>query len=656
MKNFISPTYKHKNLGILAIGTIIVLIVSSQVITQAILCQQAEDARVLKWANRLPTLSQKITQLAIAIQRQPADQQALLVAIDSTNKHWNEVHTDLQMGNLAWSIPAHTSDSLATLFAAIQPYKDSISDAVITLVHTNSSKDRYRQAERIQRVEGHYLRLSEQTISRLEEEAMSHMQWLRKLALGLSVFSLVVLLFEYFFIFQPASRALGENNDALVSAYQEQEALNKELTQVEEELRRALASQKEISASLEKAKTKAEEAAMAKAQFLSTMSHEIRTPMNAVIGLTNLLIDDNPKKNQIENLQALKFSGENLLTLINDILDFSKIEAGKIEFEASAFYLSELVNGIDHTLGLHAAEKGIEFRCVVDPKIPNQLLGDSTRISQILNNLVSNAIKFTLAGSVTLEATLVMAAHAEVTLHFQVTDTGIGIPTDKLGIIFDNFSQASSDTTRKFGGTGLGLAITKKLLEMHGSQIEVVSKLDQGSVFSFTLTLKRAPEVKAASADEESLTDQESFIGLRGVNVLVAEDNHMNVVVIRQYLKKWGIRFDIAGNGRIAVECAQTKPYDLILMDLQMPEMDGFTATQKIKEFAPDLPIIALTASAMLEVKDRVYQVGMSDFVSKPFVPGELYHKLMKHLDRPDRVALGGNLPDRVPHEIGSNP
>lgn len=634
MRNFISPTYKHKNLGILAIGTIIVLIVSSQIITQAILHRQAEDARVLKWANRLPTLSQKITQLAISIQTKSTDLDELLVAIDSTNKRWNETHTDLLMGNKALAIPPSLSDSLTLLFESMQPLKDSISDAVITLVHTNSPKDRYQQAEIIRSAEGQYLQLSELTVARLEEEAIAHMAWLNNLALGLSLFSLVVLLFEYFFIFQPSSRALGENNNALVSAYQEQEALNEELTQVEEELRRALASQKEISSSLEKAKTKAEEAAMAKAQFLSTMSHEIRTPMNAVIGLTNLLIDDNPKRNQIENLQALKFSGENLLTLINDILDFSKIEAGKIEFEASAFYLSELVNGIEHTLGLYAAEKGIEFRCILDPSIPDQLIGDSTRISQILNNLVSNAIKFTLHGSVKLEAKLVMTAHADVTIHFQVVDTGIGIHQDKLSIIFDDFSQASSDTTRKFGGTGLGLAITRKLLEMYGSKIEVESKIDEGSVFSFTLTLKRAPIIEETEDNEDNLTDKEAFIGLRGTKVLVAEDNRMNVVVIRQYLKKWGIQFDVADNGRIAVEKAQANRYDLVLMDLQMPEMDGFMATLMIKKFAPNLPIIALTASAMLEVKDKVYQVGMSDFVTKPFVPGELYHKLLTHIKR----------------------
>ena len=641
MKNFISPTYKHKNLGILAIGTILALIVSSQIVTLSTLHQQAENMRVLKWANRLPTLSQKITKLAVAIQSKSEQTDVLLLEIEEANKQWNEAHTGLQMGNATARLPANDSDSLAALYVQMQPYKDSISDAVITLVHTNSTKDRFAQAEIIRHVEGKYLMLSGRTVNRLEAEADEQISQLKNIALGLGVFSLIVLLFEYFFIFQPASRTLGDNNDALVSAYQEQETLNKELTAVEDELRQALASQKEVSASLEKAKTTAEEAALAKAQFLSTMSHEIRTPMNAVIGLTNLLIEDDPKKNQVENLQALKFSGENLLTLINDILDFSKIEAGKIEFESSVFHLNELVNGIEHTLGLYASEKGVEFQCLIDKKIPNQLIGDCTRISQILNNLVSNAIKFTLDGKVTLEASLVMIAHTDVTIHFRVTDTGIGIPEDKLGIIFDNFSQASSDTTRKFGGTGLGLAITKKLLEMQGSRIEVESKVDQGSVFSFALTLKRALNVdKSANSTKDSLTDKEGFIGLQGVRILVAEDNRMNVVVIRQYLKKWGIEFDIADNGRIAVEKAKEKTYDLILMDLQMPEMDGFTATHKIKEFAPNLPIIALTASAMLEVKDRVYEVGMSDFVPKPFVPGELYHKLLKHLDR---IPVEGN-------------
>lgn len=634
MKNFISPTYKHKNLGMLAIGTILALIIASQIVTQTILYREAEDARVLQAAQQLPTLSQRITKLSVLIQHQTSDEDSLLREMDETNRRWNEVYLSLKSGRTGAIIPTNNSDSLTALLEQMQPFQDSLSNAVITLVHTRSAKDRRTQAEIVQRAEGDYLVLLGRMLEQLRAEADSHRSQFTRVAWGLGIFSLIALLFEYCFIFRPASRTLGENNEALVSAYQEQEALNKELTEVEEELRQALASQKEISASLEKAKTKAEEAAMAKAQFLSTMSHEIRTPMNAVIGLTNLLLEDNPKRNQVDNLQALKFSGENLLTLINDILDFSKIEAGKIEIDASVFSLGKLMNSIEHTLGLHATEKGIKFTCSVDKKIPNQLIGDSTRISQILNNLVSNALKFTLDGSVTLEAKLVMLATTDATIHFRVADTGIGIPQDKLSVIFENFSQASSDTTRKFGGTGLGLAITKKLLEMHGSQIEVESQINKGSVFSFTLTLKRALDADQSPDTTASLTEQPSFTGLQGVKVLVAEDNQMNVVVIRQFLKKWGIAFDIVENGLRAVESARAEAYDLVLMDLQMPEMDGFTATQRIREFAPELPIIALTASAMLEVKDRVYQVGMSDFVSKPFVPGELYHKLMKHLHR----------------------
>ena len=631
MKNFISPAYKHKNLGILAIGTILVLIISTQVITQTLLHQQTENTRVLRWANRLPSLSQKITRLAISIQDRSNVEEELLAEIDTTYKLWADVHTGLKIGN-AEGLSASTSDSLDVLYSRMQYYQDSISNAVITMVHTNSAKDRSAQAEIVQRVEKGYLALLARTLNQLETEADLKSMRLWRIASGLGIFSLLVLLLEYLFIFRPASRTLSENNEALVGAYQEQETLNKELTAVEEELRRALSSQKEISASLEKAKVKAEEAALAKAQFLSTMSHEIRTPMNAVIGLTNLLIEDNPKANQIENLQALKFSGENLLTLINDILDFSKIEAGKIELESSVFQLSKLVKSIEHTLGLHASEKGIDFKCRVDQKIPDKLIGDPTRISQVLNNLVSNAIKFTLDGSVILKAKLVMVARTDVTIHFQVTDTGIGIPQDKLEIIFDNFSQASSDTTRKFGGTGLGLAITKKLLEMQGSQIQVESELDKGTTFSFTLTLKRALDVDKSGDNASSLTEKESFTGLQGVRVLVAEDNEMNVVVIRQYLKKWGITFDVVENGQLAVEKARETSYDLVLMDLQMPEMDGFTASEHIRAFAPDLPIIALTASAMLEVKDRVYRIGMNDFVPKPFVPSELYQKLLQHL------------------------
>ena len=628
MKNFISPSKKHKNLSLLAVGTILALVIATQVIVQVIVTQQEQYAQVIQQVNHQTILSQTMIAQALTFEENSVSSDITLLS--ETHREWEDMYLLLQMEQVYESSSADTTVATHALFQQLQPYQDTLSNAVITLTNTQSSKDRRLQIAAIQRTKAPYLLLMEQLTEAFTQEAQQRVDQLKRISIGLGIFSLLALLIEYLWIFKPASRALIDNNQALVEAYQEQEALNQELTAVEEELRQALNAQTGISENLKKAKRKAEEASLAKAQFLSTMSHEIRTPMNAVIGLTNLLLDDHPRKNQLENLQALKFSGENLLVLINDILDLSKIEAGKIELEASEYSLRKLISSIQHTLGLNASEKGISFRCSVNGEIPEVLVGDSTRLSQILNNLVSNAIKFTLTGGVELQAKLVAKTVSEATLHFSVSDTGIGIPADKLPAIFDNFSQASADTTRKFGGTGLGLAITKKLLEMQGSAIRVESTVNQGSVFSFTLTVR----LPTASPLPTKVAPQESqpLSGLQGVRVLVAEDNQMNVVVIQQFLKKWGVTFDIVGNGQLAVEQVQQKVYDLVLMDLQMPVMDGFTAATHLKASHPQLPIIALTASAMLEVKDQVYAVGMDDFVPKPFVPGELYHTIEKHV------------------------
>ncbi len=377
----------------------------------------------------------------------------------------------------------------------------------------------------------------------------------------------------------------------------------------------------------------AEGNARTKSEFLSTMSHEIRTPLNGVIGMSNILLEENPRQDQIRNLEILKFSGENLLVLINDILDYNKLESGKVEFEAADFSLKNSTSSIIYAIGTKAKENNNELLIDIGEDVPDYVIGDPTRLAQVLNNLLSNAVKFTKNGTVTLSVKLNKEEEEKVTLDFAVTDTGIGIPLDKQAHIFESFTQASSSTTREFGGTGLGLAITKKLLELQESKIVLHSESGKGSTFSFTLELGRSMTKNTENAPVKKVDEQTE---LRGTRLLLVEDNKINQLVANRFLDKWDINYDVADNGAIALEKVQKNDYDIILMDLQMPTMDGYTATTKIRGLADTkyhkLPIIALTASAMLEERDRVYTVGMNDYVTKPFNPNELYNVIVKYM------------------------
>ena len=385
--------------------------------------------------------------------------------------------------------------------------------------------------------------------------------------------------------------------------------------------------QKEAREALIRAKELAEQAAMVKSQFLSTMSHEIRTPMNAIIGFTHLLMQ-NPRPDQINKLKTLKFSAENLLVLINDILDFNKIEAGMIEFEEVDFSVKELIINIKETMIQKAKEKDIELRLLMDDRLPELLIGDPVRLGQIIINLVSNAIKFTAEGSVVISAMLSHQDSAKTTISFEVMDTGIGIPEDKQQYIFESFAQASSDTTRKYGGTGLGLTITRRLLELQGSSISLKSKLGEGSVFSFELTFLNSSR-KPEKAEITTFGLKES---LKGIRLLIAEDTQINVLVAQEFFAQWDVECDVAENGLLALELIKINDYDLVLMDLQMPEMDGYETTRKVRELDADkykqLPIIALTAATMLDIQDKAFLSGMNDYISKPFNPDELYNKI----------------------------
>jgi signal transduction histidine kinase len=417
---------------------------------------------------------------------------------------------------------------------------------------------------------------------------------------------------------------------------QELEKKIKERTEQLEKLNRQLVyeieEKKKIEQELIVARDLAEKGAIEKSQFLSTMSHEIRTPLNAVIGMAYLLIQENPREDQLENLRILKFSADNLLVLINDILDFGKIEAGKISFEDLDFNLKNLFSNIRQSFMPLAEEKGIEIIIKNDPALPEMVIGDPVRLSQILTNLLSNAVKFTQKGFVTAETLVKKTDNDSLTVEFIISDTGIGIASEMVERIFEQFIQARSDTTRKYGGTGLGLAITKRLLELQGSSIRLESEVGKGSTFCFELVFKKSRHIEQNKRD---ITNTEDFKSLKGIKILMAEDNKVNQLIALKFLNNWDIEVDVAENGLVALDKLKNNKYDLILMDIQMPEMDGYEATTEIRKLEGQygkIPVLALTASAMADIQNKISAVGMTDFVTKPFNPSDLYRKIVKAL------------------------
>lgn len=399
---------------------------------------------------------------------------------------------------------------------------------------------------------------------------------------------------------------------------------------------RDITQSKKVLEELILSKKAAEESTKAKEQFLAHMSHEIRTPMNAVVALTQMLLDMNPNLEQQPFLDSIKASAENLLVIINDILDFSKIEAGKIEIQERDFSVRKLVNELQNTAKYISLEKSIKLEFTVDDNIPDSLIGDVVRLNQILLNLVSNAIKFTERGSVTFKCDKVSSSPDSVLLKFTITDSGIGIPKDKIDSIFNSFEQISSKGISTRQGTGLGLAIVKKLVDLHNGKITVKSFIGIGSEFIVEISLKIGTAVSDSKSEDVNLSPKK--LDLTGIKVLIAEDNVMNQFVATKVLEKYGAHFMIANNGIEAIKTFTDYEFDIILMDMGMPEMDGYEATERIRQdFSKpksEIPIIALTAFASLHEDGDKFSFGITDKLNKPYKPDELARKIISVLNR----------------------
>ena len=380
-------------------------------------------------------------------------------------------------------------------------------------------------------------------------------------------------------------------------------------------------------ADLLRAKEAAEQAMKSRENFISTMSHEIRTPLNAIVGIADLLLASAPQADQRKLLETLKFSSDNLAALVNDILSYSKLESGTISFDAKPFNLTSFVQGVKLTYQNLANSKGVKFRLLLEDNFPETVVGDANRLGQILNNLLNNALKFTNEGQIVLGGYVEDLSENQCTLLFEVADSGVGIAADQLSRVFEPYQQASADTERRYGGTGLGLSIVKTLVERQQGRVTVDSQEGTGTTFRIWLPFKLP-----TSGEPDASASLSDYASLGGLRVLYVEDTIPNQLLMEGFANRWDVSLDTALDGLIALEKIKQQHYDVILMDIQMPHMDGFEATQQIRDLSDphyrDIPIIALSASVSEETRHRIRQVGMDDYLPKPLNPQQLHTKL----------------------------
>ena len=460
------------------------------------------------------------------------------------------------------------------------------------------------------------------------------------------LYGILAIAFIYLIVRMNANR-LRKRNIALEATIQDR---THEILEQKDQL-------EETNEQLRVAKEQAERSEKFMEQFLANMSHEIRTPMNAVMGMTHLLLDTKLDERQQKFLNTIKYASDNLLVIINDILDLTKIEVGQMTLEEIPFRLSKVADGVVNTVLLKAEEKGLKLIVDYDENLPPVIYGDPFRLNQILLNLVNNAVKFTEEGYVRLAMRLLEREDDQVFIRFQVEDSGIGIPEDKLDDIFQSFKQASAETTRKFGGTGLGLTISRHLVELQNGQIDVDSEEDEGTTFGFNLWFQMGTVEELEQ--EEAAEEAEISGALPPIRLLLVDDDAFNREVGRETLLNWhaGIELEMAENGREALEKVSSKAFDIVLMDMQMPEMDGMTATQAIRKLEgpeANVPIVALTAHASRKERERCLAGGMNEYLTKPFQPKELFRTILRLL--PEEARNRPPVPTSAPEDTSPEP
>lgn len=622
------PPVNYKTTLYLFLATLILGVLLSQVIIYSSIQESLPDSRVINVAGSQRMHSQKLIKTALLFvdsKEGPKQRFVLEETLDKLEmQHWALLHGSEEIGlSGSWG----NSPAAQSLFDSMQDAYHGLTSSARRLLDSTNPMTYPDIITDMMTHEQKFLPLMDAIVGNYEREAQGRIEYLQRTGMMIAGFLVILMIGCVLLLLQPLMKKLNQKNEKLSQ-------INQDLLNQKEQLVLETGEIKEEIEYLTIAKQKAEEATLAKSNFLSNMSHEIRTPMNAVIGMTHILLEENPRTDQKEHLETVMFSAENLLVIINDILDYSKMEAGRMVIERTNFDIREVINNIYKTLAPKAKSRQLIFQLDMEEDVPRYLLGDPTRLTQILINLLNNAIKFTEEGKISLVVRQQsQSKKGESKLLFEVRDTGIGIPKEKQEEIFESFTQADEHTTRMFGGTGLGLAITKRLVELQGGLIKLQSEIGKGSCFSFSLAYSIGEVPNELLSETQNVLKQK---GIKGVErILIVEDNLFNVKVVKRILKFWDMEIDIAKDGYEALEKVKEKDYNIVLMDLQMPRMDGYQATETIRSWGENkyqsLPIIALSASALADFRKRAFDVGMNDFLTKPFKPKDLYQTIERH-------------------------